>query len=79
MVIIDAVNNLRYSLKYKTLSQNNYKPASIKPKWYDTYLIKTETNCYDFAYFAQDGWHCGNYTDGKPAFWMEIPKKYSYV
>jgi hypothetical protein len=56
------------------MAEEKYKSVNDFPEKFDTYLVKTEEGCYDFAHFENGNWHKGNVTDGTPEFWAEIPK-----
>jgi hypothetical protein len=56
-------------------NKDGYARCSIysNPDRFDTYLVKTQEGCYDFAHFANDEWNKGVNTDGTPLLWREIP------
>ena len=57
---------------------SGYTYIGVKPERHDTYLVKTEQGCYDFAFYSGDGehrgWEKGAITSGYPEYWMEIPQ-----
>jgi len=53
---------------------DGYTSTMFDPEKYDTYLVKTEEGCYDFAHFANGEWSKGYMTDGTPFLWREIPQ-----
>lgn len=73
-------NNVTYFTKFdvEVLVEKGYikKAEDIairNPKRFDTYLVKTNKGCYDFAFYDGD-WHPGIMTDGDPCKWTDIPQ-----
>jgi len=38
---------------------DGYTSTMLPPEKHDTYLVKTEEGCYDFAHYNIDGWGMG--------------------
>ena len=53
---------------------DGYTNVMFPPERFDTYLVKTEEGCYDFAHWNDEGWGKGIGTDGTPFLWREIPQ-----